>query len=190
MPNDPIPVLGSAGYTPSSADIQRVSTFLKWLPVKIKPSAVVVIPSKDFANVAKKFNSSDTNVAFQMGGRAYINADAFNPSQKMVDNLSRSIQVPPFSNHETIGSKMTRGNLVEWALGHEVGHMNSNLDPKLQEQRDYLQNEAANQDVTDYNNPQGRAYQSLQNRVAAAPNGSVASAPINMLLGNYPKLRN
>ena len=174
-----IPVVGSGGYKPSPNETQRVQTFLKWLPVKTKPSAIVIIPSKDFADVAKKFGSSDTNVAFQLGGRAYINQDAFSPSQDMVDKLSQSIQAPPFENQKTFGSKLNQGNLVEWAIGHEVGHMNSNLDPKLQEQRDYLQNEAANEDVTNYNNPQGKAYQGLQSQVAARQ-GQIqpTSAPI------------
>ena len=156
-----IPVVGTAGYKPADADIHRVRTFLKWLPEKTKPSAVVIIPSKDFTSVAKKFGSSDTNVAFQMGGRAYINADAFNPSDDMVKEIANHIMPAPHMNQATIGSTISKDNLVEWAIGHEVGHMNSNIDPKLQEQRDYLQNETANDDVKNYNSSQGKAYQSL-----------------------------
>ena len=186
-PDSDTPVVGTAGYNPDPGSVRRVQTFLKWLPAKVKPSAVVIIPAKDFANVAKKFGSSDTNIAFQMGGRAYINSDAFSPSQEMVDNLSQHIQAPPFTNQKTFGSKLNRNNLVEWSLGHEVGHMNSNLDPRLQEQRDYLQNEAANQDVTNYNSPQGTAYQDLQKQVYGSQGQTQPTpAPIATQLSDAP----
>lgn len=168
MPKDTL-ILGSSSYKPTDAEARRLQTFVKWLPTKVKPSSIVLVSPDAFPNVAKQLGGNDTLVAFSNGDRTYLNAAALNPSRDYLKTVIDNLRTPFAGQNpqEAYGDKITPQNLAEWVLAHETAHMNSKLRPQQQEDRDYLQSEAANDLIRQYNSPAGKAYQAAQAQVAS-----------------------
>jgi len=174
MPRD-IQVSGAYGYQPTKQQIQRLQTFLQWLPTKKAPTEVVIVPPEKMGEVSKIYSQVPTNVGLTVGSRSYINAKLFDPKDDFVKN-----ELGP-------EAKFPSGSALEWTLAHEASHLNDSTSHLIQERRDYLQNAAANEAVTNYNNPQGTAYQSLQKQVDGSQ-GQIqpTSAPIATQLSDAP----
>lgn len=188
-----VPILGSTGYQPTAADKQRLSTFLNWLPADKKPSSVVLIAPNRFANVAKQFTGPDehTGIAFSVGDRTYLDAAALNPTAEYTNRVVSQLSIPSnFRPARETYADVDAHNLAEFALAHEIGHMNSKLSLQDQERVDYLQNLYANNQVGQYDDKQGRAYQKLQQRVASDEGTfQPTPAPITTTLQpDYPML--
>ena len=183
-------VYGGYGYKPTPEQVNRVQTFLHWLPMNTKPSKVVLVPQDKFPQARKDFNvHNDTGIAFSSAGNVYLNEGLFHPSNDLQNTLSGVSQGIPTES------------AVEWTLAHEAAHANDSTPEWEQEAHDFKYNNAAYQTMQQWNSPQGKAYQNLQNRnftsrgqqqpisaplsTALQPNGSSQSPSINLLLGNY-----
>lgn len=156
MPND-FQIVGSSGYTPTTEQINRVRTFLKWLPAKVKPESVIILPPNEFKKIERSRPSASRNpteVSFSAGKRSYITTDLFKPNAR-IDSV--------------INAKFPAGNALEWVLAHEAAHMNSSLSPAQQELQDDLFNDTANETIKHWNSKPALAYRASQSIAAKLP---------------------
>jgi len=102
-------------YGGSPQQQARVQAFLKTVNAKKLPSAVVIVPSNNFKNVAKQMASNDTDWGFTLDGanRIYVNDASF--GQK---HPNQHYDGPDFP---------------EFILSHELAHMNTNTPRATQE---------------------------------------------------------
>jgi hypothetical protein len=98
------------------------------VPVKVRPSSIVVVDPQQWGNVSKNMSMEPTGVAFTVGDRVYINGAAFHPSAE---------QQRKFKNDLGEG-----GNLATFALAHELAHMQDTEHPRAwQESHDSIYNQ-------------------------------------------------
>lgn len=140
MPRDTT-VIGTRDYTPTPEQIQRVKTFMQWLPLQKASGTVVIVPWQNFRDLAKSYGAQTTTALTNPDvDRTYINASVFDK-----------------------GSPHT----IEWVLAHEAAHLNSPNAGRFQEARDSEFDDAANKLIQQYNSPAGQAYQQEQSRIAS-----------------------
>lgn len=127
MPNDnSIPVTAAQGYTPTPESLRRVSDYLNSVPVKTKPSAVILIDPQQFASVAKQMTGgAPTRTAFTIGDRIYLNGSTLSSDSGAAQDLGHSGQ---------------NGRLAELALSHELAHMQDARPRSWQEAHDSIYN--------------------------------------------------
>jgi hypothetical protein len=130
MPNsdNKIPIVTSPSYKVDPADQQSLQEFLSSVPIKVRPSSIVVVDPQIWSSVAKNMSLEPTGVAFTVGDRVYLNGAAFHPSAE---------QQRKFRNDLGEG-----GNLATFALAHELAHMQDTEHPRAwQEQHDAIYNQ-------------------------------------------------
>lgn len=129
MPNDnSIPVTAAQGYTPTPESLRRVSDYLNSVPVKTKPSAVILIDPQQFASVAKQMTGgAPTRTAFTIGDRIYLNGATL-----QADSNNGVAQ--------DLGHSGQNVRLAELALSHELAHMQDNRPRPWQEAHDSIYN--------------------------------------------------
>ena len=163
MPRN-VSVIGTRDHTPTPEQVQRIKTFMQWLPLQKASGTVVVIPWQNFRDLAKSYGANTTTALTNPDeDRTYINASAFDK-----------------------GSPKS----VEWILAHEAAHLNAPGIGRIQEKRDGQFDDVANDLIRQYNSSQGRAYQAAQSRIASDA-GKIQPVPVNYsqtLDGQPPKL--
>lgn len=109
-------ISGSYDYKVGPEETTRIVSFLSSYPATKKFNSVVVIPDNKWDTVSKDFNlpQGSSRIAFSIpaAGRTYVNARLF--KNKSVDQG------------------------VEWALAHELEHLNDWRNPTEQEKMDKI----------------------------------------------------
>jgi len=174
MPRD-IQVSGAYGYQPTKQQIQRLQTFLQWLPTKKAPTEVVIVPPEKMGEVSKIYSQVPTNVGLTVGSRSYINAKLFDPKDDFVKN-----ELGP-------EAKFPSGSALEWTLAHEASHLNDSTSHLIQERQDNVYNDAANAMMQDWGGKNAQAYRTAQaNAYSAEGQTQPTSAPIATQLSDAP----
>ena len=177
MPRN-IQVSGAYGYKPTKQQVQRLQTFLQWLPTKKAPTEVVIVPSEKMDEVSKIYSPKvKTNVGLTVGNRSYVNAKLFDPKDDFVKD-------------ELPEAQYQKGNALEWTLAHESAHLSDPVSPDLQERQDNVFNDEANGTMNDWGGKNAQAYRTAQaNAYSAEDQIQPTPAPISTTL-TAPPVRN
>ena len=144
MPDQPVSVIGTNNFKPTPEQIRRVQSFLKWSAYGKKPDTIVFVHPKDFPATAHAFNAS-TRQALTHAGRTYINAALL-------------------TNKDVTGK-----NNLEWALAHEMAHLNSPDVPAIQEKQDQIYDDEADDMIRQWNGKRGQGYRTVQSQIDKLP---------------------
>ena len=166
-----IQVYGAYGYTPTKEQIQRLQTFLRWLPTKNAPTEVVIVPPEKMKEVSKIYSPNvDTNVGLTVGNRSYVSAKLFDAKDDFVKD-------------ELPNAKFPKGSALEWTLAHESSHLSDPTSHEIQERQDNVYNDAANAVINDWSGKKAQAYRATQaNSYSAEGQYQPTPAPIQMQL--------
>ena len=107
MSSNLTPVFGAS----NAAQKARVQGFLVASKVAKSPSAVVILPHEHFQQQAALYHAHDTNVAFSVGNRVYINDSIFDPNNQK--KIAQIMGVQPNSY------------IPELVISHELAHLNT-----------------------------------------------------------------
>lgn len=141
MPNTQqpsIPVISAKDYPLDPKTIGRVQQFLAQTNVKIRPSSIVVVAPDRFEAARKAVGTSGpTRTAFTVGNRIYLNGATLFPSSD-TSSIAKDLGV---NNYD---------HLAEFALSHELAHMNDTRPRAWQEAHDSIFNQRGHQIYSDW----------------------------------------
>lgn len=133
-----VPVISAKNYPLDAKTIERVQTFLAQTDVKSRPSSVVVVSPDQFESVRKAVGTSGpTRTAFTVGNRIYLNGATLFPSSDTA-SIAKDLGVGNYDH------------LAEYALSHELAHMNDSRPRAWQEQHDQIFNQQGHKIYSDW----------------------------------------